>query len=406
MNEVEGGVTRPKGFKAVGAHVGLKRRRKDLALIWSEVPACVAGAFTRNVARAAPIIWNERIVNERTTVRGVAINSGNANSLTGSQGLLHAEMMAQTFAALQKVEATEILIASTGLIGVPLPIERIKQGIETICPQLSSEIAAGKAAAEAIMTTDSYTKEIALSTEIGGKTITFGGMAKGSGMIHPNMATMLSFVTTDANISPALLRTAMQESVGKTYNMISVDGDTSTNDMVAVLANGLAGNDLIIDKCEQYEQFLKALNQVNLHLAKAIVNDGEGATKFLEVTVRGTSTLEDARKLARAIVSSNLVKTAFFGEEANWGWILAAMGYGGVPFDPAKVSIHCMSNAGRFSLVTCGQPANTKDEMALNILKERSIKLIIDLQDGESTATAWGCDLSYEYVRINGTTRT
>jgi glutamate N-acetyltransferase/amino-acid N-acetyltransferase len=395
----------PKGFQAAGAHVGIKRRRKDLALLWSDAPANVAAAFTTNVAKAAPIIWNQRVMNERKMMRGVAINSGNANACTGEDGLVHTEMMAETYAACKQVTPSEILIASTGVIGVPLPIDRIKEGIKATCSQLSSEAQAGRAAAEAILTTDSYVKEIALCVEIGGKTVTIGGMAKGSGMIHPNMATMLAFVTTDVNISPDLLDEALNKSIAETYNMISVDGDTSTNDMVAVLANGLAENGRIVEKDGDYERFFKALNQVNLYLAKAIVNDGEGATKFIEVMVKGTKTLEDAQKLSRSVVSSNLVKTALFGQEPNWGWILAAMGYGGVPFDPNRVTIKFQSNAGKASLVECGQPTSIDPAFASQVLKEREIQILIEVDEGECMATAWGCDLSYEYVRINGANR-
>ena len=403
MNEGEGGIIRPKGYRAAGAHIGIKRRRKDLALLWSDVPANVAAAFTTNVAKAAPIIWNQRIMIPNRKMRGVAINSGNANAGTGEEGLIHTEMMAKTYAQCQDVNQTEILIASTGVIGVPLPIDRINEGIKNTCGQLSSDTQAGRAAAEAILTTDSYVKEIALNVEIGGRTITIGGMAKGSGMIHPNMATMLAFVTSDISIAPELLNDALNRSIGETYNQISVDGDTSTNDMVIVLANGLADNPQIVERDGDYERFFNALNEVNRRLAKSIVADGEGATKFIEVTVAGTKTLEDAKKLSRSVVSSNLVKTAIFGQEPRWGWILAAMGYGGVSFDPNRITMKFESSAGKATLVECGQPA-TDAGFASTVLREREIKILIEVNEGTCSATAWGCDLSYDYISINGPT--
>lgn len=403
MSEGEGGIIRPKGYRAAGAHVGLKRRRKDLALLWSDAPANVAAAFTTNVAKAAPIIWNQRVVNQNQKIRGVAINSGNANAGTGEEGLIHTEMMAKTYAECQDVTPTEILIASTGVIGVPLPIDRVNEGIKSTCCQLGSDTRSGRAAAEAILTTDSYVKEIALSVEIAGRIITIGGMAKGSGMIHPNMATMLAFVTSDINISPELLNDALNRSIGETYNQISVDGDTSTNDMVVVLANGLADNPQIVEKNADFERFFDALNEVNRRLAKSIVADGEGATKFIEVTVTGTKTLEDAKKLSRSVVSSNLVKTALFGQEPRWGWILAAMGYGGVSFDPNRITMKFESSVGKATLVEYGQPA-TDIGLASAVLKEREIKILIEVNQGPCSATAWGCDLSYDYISINGPT--
>jgi glutamate N-acetyltransferase/amino-acid N-acetyltransferase len=397
-----GGVTSPKGYLATGAHIGIKKRRTDLALIWSEVPANVAATFTTNVVKAAPIVWNQLVVKEGKPIRGVVINSGNANACTGEAGFVHAKNMAETFAQCRGVTATEVLVSSTGLIGVPLPMDRIKSGIESTHAQLSDQPSAGTAAATAIITTDSCIKEIAVKVEIAGKTVTIGGMAKGSGMIHPNMATMLAFITTDANIHPQLLKESLQRSISQSYNMISVDGDTSTNDMVVLLANGLADNEPILSPDQNYQTFLDALNQVNVYLAKSIVGDGEGATKFIEVTVGGARTLEDAQKLARSIVSSNLVKTALFGNDPNWGWIFAAMGYSGVPFDPNKVSIEFLSKAGTVSLTQLGEAIDFDRNFAKEILKEREIGILVQINEGEAIATAWGCDLSYEYVRING----
>jgi len=401
-----GGVTSPKGFMATGAHVGVKRKRKDLALVWSEVPAHIAASFTTNIMKGAPIIWNQKVVAAGKTVRGIVVNSGNANACTGEQGLTNAQIMAETYAQCMEVSSDEIIIASTGVIGVQLPIQIIKQGIINTCCQLSSSQPSGQLAAEAIMTTDTYVKQTAIEFEVGGKKVLLGAMAKGSGMIHPNMATMLSFLTTDLNIAPALLTKALKESTAETYNMISVDGDTSTNDMVTIMANGLAGNKLIETENDDYHTFCQALKTINTAIAKSIVQDGEGATKFLEVKVANAETVEDARKLARSIVSSSLVKTAFFGEDANWGRIICAMGYSGVSFKPETVSISIESSAGNLDLMHHGEPGLVNEILAKSVLAEKHIIIKIDMLNGPSTATAWGCDLSYEYVRINGSYRT
>jgi len=405
-----GGVTSPQGFMATGAHIGVKRKRKDLALVWSEVPAHVAGAFTTNVMRAAPVLWNEKVVAAGKPIRGIVVNSGNANACTGELGMVNAEIMAATYGQCMGVGADEIIIASTGVIGVQLPIAKITQGIEATCQGLDKSQAAGLLAAEAIMTTDTYVKQTAVEFEVDGKKITIGAMAKGSGMIHPNMATMLSFLTTDLNIAPALLTKALKESTAETYNMISVDGDTSTNDMVAILANGMAGNKLIESEDADYAAFCQALKTINTGLAKTIVQDGEGATKFLEVQVEHAGSIADARKLARSIVSSSLVKTAFFGEDANWGRIICAMGYSGVQFKPESVSIAIESAAGKLELMHQGEPAVVNEILAKAVLAEKNIIIHIDMLDEltpkDGRATAWGCDLSYEYVRINGSYRT
>ncbi len=401
-----GGVTSPKGFMAAGAHIGVKRKRKDLSLVWSDVPAHVAAAFTTNVMRAAPILWNEKVVAGGKPVRGIVVNSGNANACTGELGMINAEAMAATYADCMGVSKEEIIIASTGVIGVQLPIQLIKQGIETTCQDLDCSAEAGLSAAQAIMTTDTYVKQTSLTFEVDGKKVTIGAMAKGSGMIHPNMATMLSFLTTDLNISPALLTKALKESSAETYNMISVDGDTSTNDMVAILANGKAGNKLIDSEGSDYRTFCQALKTINTDLAKAIVRDGEGATKFLQVEVKHADSIAEARKLARSIVSSSLVKTAFFGEDANWGRIICAMGYSGVSFKPETVSIAIESAAGRLELMREGEPIVVNEILGKAVLAEKDIIIHIDMKEGLSAATAWGCDLSYEYVRINGSYRT
>ncbi len=401
-----GGVTSPKGFMAAGAHIGVKRKRKDLSLVWSDVPAHLAAAFTTNVMRAAPILWNEKVVAGGKPVRGIVVNSGNANACTGELGMINAEAMAATYADCMGVSKEEIIIASTGVIGVQLPIQLIKQGIETTCQDLDCSAEAGLSAAQAIMTTDTYVKQTSLTFEVDGKKVTIGAMAKGSGMIHPNMATMLSFLTTDLNISPALLTKALKESSAETYNMISVDGDTSTNDMVAILANGKAGNKLIDSEGSDYLTFCQALKTINTDLAKAIVRDGEGATKFLQVEVKHADSIPEARKLARSIVSSSLVKTAFFGEDANWGRIICAMGYSGVSFKPETVSIAIESAAGKLELMQEGEPVVVNEILGKAVLAEKDIIIHIDMKEGLSEATAWGCDLSYEYVRINGSYRT
>ncbi len=401
-----GSVTSAKGFQAAGAHIGVKRKRKDLALIYSEVPATVACMFTTNVMKAAPILWNQSVVAQSTTIRGIVINSGNANSCTGKEGLENAQTMAATYAECIGAKPEEILVCSTGVIGVQLPMEIITKGIINVSSGLEHSKLAGQLAAEAIMTTDTYTKQISVNFEVDGKSITLGAMAKGSGMIHPNMATMLSFITTDLSIAPKMLEKALKDSGADTYNMISVDGDTSTNDMVAIMANGLAGNKTIESEDDGYFAFCNALKQINTHLAKIIVQDGEGATKFLEAQVEGAASKDDARLLARSIVSSSLVKTAFFGEDANWGRIICAMGYSGAKFDPSLVSIALESSGGMLELLKLGEPVCVNEILAKQILAEKNIIIHVSMNSGIEDATAWGCDLSYDYVRINGSYRT
>ena len=404
IKEIAGSVTAPIGYSATGAHIGLKKKKKDLTIIKSEISATASGVFTQNLVKAAPVLWNQQIVNNK--VKAIVVNSGNANACTGELGFKHTEIMAQTLADCIKTTKEEIIVSSTGVIGVHLPIEKIVEGIKTVVLTLETTREAAKRAAEGIITTDTYTKEIAVEVEIDGKPVRIGGMAKGSGMIHPNMATMLSFVTTDADISKIMLDKALKDSVENTYNMISVDGDTSTNDMVIVLANAMAQNTPITEENENYFKFKSALDYVNKYLAKQIVNDGEGVTKVLEVVVKGTSTKNDARKIAKSIICSNLVKTAFFGEDANWGRILCAAGYSGANFNPEKTSISFSSLGGEITLFSNGEPLNFDEDKALQILKERKIQILLSLQDGTEEAAAWGCDLSYEYVKINGEYRT
>lgn len=403
MLKVKGGVTTPRGFKAAGAHVGLKRKRKDLAILMSDVPATAAAVFTTNVAKGAPVIWSQQVVGSGKPVKGIVINSGHANSCTGQEGYVHCTQMAETTAKYLSCQPEEIVVASTGYIGVPLPIDKIVAGIPQVAGLLDSDSSAGTFAAEAIKTTDSFTKEVAFTLKIKDKIVHIGGMAKGSGMVHPNMATMLAFITTDVNISAKALSAAMKRSVSTTYNMISIDGDTSTNDMAIVLANGLAGNEIIDDiNDDEFEAFARALHIINEYLAKSIAKDGEGATKFLEVSIVGTETDEDAQKLAKSVVSSSLVKTALFGQDANWGRIIAALGSCGVQFDPSKLTIEFQSDGGQITLMQSGHPQTIETTAAAKVLSEKDICIFIDLMAGPSSARAWGCDLSYDYVRING----
>lgn len=406
MKILQGGITAAKGFKAIGAFVGIKRKRKDLAIVVSEVPALYSGTFTTNVVKAAPVHWNMDVYKNQYPVHGIVINSGNANACTGQQGIDDNQLMAETLAAEIGCEAKNVLVGSTGVIGVNLPIDVVTKGIKETYTELDGSIAAGTEAAEAIRTTDTFTKECAVEVEIGGKTVTIGGMSKGSGMIHPNMATMLAYVTTDLNISFELLDKAVKESIQDSYNMISVDGDTSTNDMYSILANGMAGNDALVEEHEDYLIFKKALDYVNKQLAKMIVKDGEGASKFIEVNVEGTRSKQDAQALAMSVVTSNLVKTAFFGNDANWGRVLCAMGYSGVKFDPMKVTLKYASEAGEIDLMIDGVPQKFDEDLALKVISPDEVQVNVHLEEGTSKGTAWGCDLSYEYVKINGEYRT
>ncbi len=406
LKKIKGGITCPKGFKATGNHIGVKKKRKDLAIIYSEVPAKVSGVFTKNVVKAAPVIWCQGILKRKKTIQAVVINSGNANACTGEVGKKHTAIMAEKTAKCLNLDLYEVLVSSTGIIGVPLPIEKITNGIEENYKNIGNKVEDGNLAAEAIMTTDTFAKQIAVELTIGGKAVKIGGMAKGSGMIHPNMGTMLSYITTDANISQELLDKAFKESNLDSYNMISVDGDTSTNDTAIIMANGLACNEEIIEENEDYEKFKKAVHYVNLYLAQQIVKDGEGAGKLISVTVSGAKTKEDARKLSKSVITSNLVKTAFFGEDANWGRIVCALGYAGVDFDLNKTSIsfNCLGN--EIYLMQNGIPLEFDEEIAKKILMEVEIAVNIILEEGKEQATAWGCDLSYDYVKINADYRT
>lgn len=396
-----GGVTAAKGFKAVGICAGIKKGKKDMAMITSDSPCAVAGTFTTNIVKAAPVKWDREIVEHAESVSAVVVNSGVANACTGEEGYGYCRDTAKTAADLLGIQTDAVLVASTGVIGRQLPMDKITEGVKTMVPLLSSAVQAGSMAAEAIMTTDTVKKEIAVTTQIDGKTVTVGGMCKGAGMIHPNMCTMLSFVTTDACISKEMLQRALSAIVKDSYNMISVDGDTSTNDTALVLANGMAQNRLIHTEGEDYKKFYEALEYVSIYLAKQMAGDGEGATALFEVKVIGAESKEQAVILSKSIITSNLTKAAIFGHDANWGRILCAMGYSGAVFDPEKVDLFFESAAGKLKIIENGVALDYSEEEATKILSEKTVTAIADIKMGTACATAWGCDLTYDYVKIN-----
>lgn len=396
-----GGVTAAYGFKAIGICAGIKKNKKDMAMLVSDVPCVAAGTFTTNVVKAAPVKWDREIILSGKSVSAVVVNSGVANACTGEEGYGYCKDTAQLTAEILGVQTDNVLVASTGVIGRQLPMDKIKEGIKTMVPLLRSTVEAGSMAAEAIMTTDTVKKEIAVTTCIDGKTVTIGGMCKGAGMIHPNMCTMLSFVTTDACISKEMLQKALSQIVQDSYNMISVDGDTSTNDTALVLANGMAGNKEINMEDENYKTFYEALEYVSIYLAKQLAGDGEGATALFEVKVIGAESKEQAVTLSKSIITSNLTKAAIFGHDANWGRILCAMGYSGADFDPEKVDLFFESAAGKLKIIEDGVALNYSEEEASKILSERTVTAIADVKMGTASATAWGCDLTYDYVKIN-----
>ena len=396
----DGTITNVKGIKAAGISAQLKKSgKKDLALIYSEKKAVSAAVFTKNLVKAAPIILNmENIKSENT--QAIIVNSGNANSCTGETGLENAKKMTEFAANELGLKKEEILVQSTGIIGVQLDMEKIETGISKICKEISKD--GGNDAAAAIMTTDTFTKQICAEIEIDGKTVTVAGMAKGSGMIHPNMATMLAFTVTDVNIEKSLLQKIFSEITDSTFNMISVDGDTSTNDMACVLANGLAGNEKIVDENSAgYDEFKKALYKVNEELAKLIAKDGEGATKLIQVTTNGAKTLEDAKKVSKSVITSSLFKAAVFGGDPNWGRILCAIGYSEADLMIDKVNIFLKAGNDMVQVAKNGMAQDFDIPKAEKILKAETVEIIIELNDGKFEATAWGCDLSYDYVKIN-----
>ncbi len=402
MKSITGGVTAAKGFLAAAAAAEIKYKgRTDMAMIYSETPCVAAGTFTTNVVKAAPVKWDQDVVYNHAHAQAVICNSGIANACTGAEGYGYCKETADAAAEILGISPDSVLVASTGVIGMQVPINRIKNGVKMMAPVLSGTLEAGTEAAKAIMTTDTVKKEVAVQVEIGGRTVTVGGMCKGSGMIHPNMCTMLGFVTTDVNISKEMLQEALSEDVKDTYNMVSVDGDTSTNDTVLLLANGMAGNPEITEKNEDFETFRKALNFVNTTLAKKIAGDGEGATALFEVKVIGAESKEQAVTLSKSVVTSSLTKAAIYGHDANWGRILCAMGYSGAQFDPEKVDLYFESRAGKIKIIENGVSTGYSEEEATKILSEDEVTAIADVKMGDCSATAWGCDLTYDYVKIN-----
>lgn len=403
ITKINGGVTAPKGFLASGLNAGIKNQtKKDMAMVFSSTPCAAAGVFTSNLVKAAPVKWDKEIVTTSPYVQAVVVNSGIANACTGAEGLGYCADTAAEAAAALNIPKTAVLVASTGVIGKQLPIDKIKSGVTALSKVLGSSREDAKLAAEAIMTTDTKSKEVACTLELGGKQVTVAGMCKGSGMIHPNMCTMLCFVTTDAAISHELLQKALSEDVVDTFNMISVDGDTSTNDTVLVMANGQAENTPITKEGEDYKTFCEALHFIMLELSKKIAGDGEGCTCLFEATVIGAKDKNQARIIAKSVVCSSLTKAAVFGHDANWGRILCAMGYSGAQFDPEVVDIWLESKAGTIKIVENGIATDYSEETATKILSEEEVIAKMDIKEGNETATAFGCDLTYEYVKING----
>lgn len=402
MEIVKGGVTAAKGFEAASTAAGIKYKdRTDMALIYSQAPCVSAGTFTRNVVKAAPVKWDRQVVDSGAMVQAVVVNSGIANACTGSEGFGYCKDTAEAAAKILGISPEGVLIGSTGVIGKQLPIDRLTAGIEALAAKKNDSIENGTEAAKAIMTTDTREKELAVTIEVGGKTVTVGGMAKGSGMIHPNMCTMLAFITTDAAITKDALQKALSQDVDDTYNMISVDGDTSTNDTAVLLANGLAENPVIEYGSEDYKKFAEALHVINEYLAKMIAGDGEGATALFEVKAVGCESLNQAKTLAKAIVCSNLTKTAIAGHDANWGRILCAMGYSGAEFDPEKVDLFFESANGKIQIIENGTAVDYSEEEATKILSAKEVTAIADVKMGDQEATAWGCDLTHGYIEIN-----
>ena len=407
IKQIDGGVTAPKGFQAAGAAAGIKYKdRKDMALVFTKKPAVAAGTFTTNVVKAAPVLWDKEIVEKGNPVHAVVLNSGIANACTGKEGKEYNYAMASAVAEQIGVKPEEVLTASTGVIGMQLRMEPIGKGVKLLKEALSDTREAAKSAAEAIMTTDTISKECAVEFEIDGKKVTVGGMSKGSGMIHPNMATMLSVIATDASIGKELLQQTLSGVVGDTFNMISVDRDTSTNDTCVILANGESGIPEIQEGTEAYEEFREAVFEVACELAKKMAADGEGCTRLLEVKTVNAESVETAKILAKSVITSNLVKTAVYGSDANWGRILCALGYSGVEFDPEVVDLTiCAEPDGKHQeliIVKDGVATDYSEEFATKLLSQDKVTVVCDMKQGEASATAWGCDLTYDYVKING----
>ena len=402
MKKIEGGITAAKGFQAAGGAAGIKKQGvKDMALVYSEVPCVAAGTFTTNIVKAAPVKWDQEIVYNHPTAQAIVCNSGIANACTGEEGYGYCRKTAEAASAALSIPEDFVLVASTGVIGKQIPIDKIAAGVEMLKPQLAATREAAATAAQAIMTTDTEPKEVAVQIEIGGKTVTIGSMCKGSGMIHPNMCTMLGFVTTDVNISKEMLQKCVSADVVDSFNMISVDGDTSTNDTLLVLANGMAGNEEITAEGEDYDNFCKALHEITTFLAKKMAGDGEGATALFETKVIHAASKEDARTLAKSVICSSLTKAAIFGHDANWGRILCALGYSGAKFDPENVDLYFESKSGKIHIFGNGVACDYSEEEATKILSDPEVTALVDMHMGDAEATAWGCDLSYDYVKIN-----
>ena len=404
MKLIEGGVCAAKGFTANGIHCGIRKNhsKKDLALILSSVPASAAAVYTTNLVKGAPLTVTKNHISNGIA-QAVICNSGNANTCNAN-GIEIAEAMSELVAKELNISAKDVIVASTGVIGQPLSIDPIANGLPALAAGLSLE--GGKAAAEGIMTTDTVMKEVAVEFTAGGKVCRIGGIAKGSGMIHPNMATMLVFLTTDCAITPAMLQKALSGDIANTFNMISIDGDTSTNDMVTVMANGLAGNETITAEGEDFAAFMQALNTVTIALCRKIAGDGEGATKLLECKVTGAADLPTAKTVAKSVICSSLLKAAMFGADANWGRVLCAIGYSGAAVDVTKVDVAFRSPAGTIEVCKNGAGIPFSEEIAKQVLLEKEIEILVELNSGEAASTAWGCDLTYDYVKINGDYRT
>lgn len=402
MEIITGGVTAAKGFLAAGVEAGIKyQNRKDMAMVYSKTPCRAAGVFTTNVVKAAPVLWDKEVVESEWEAQAIVVNSGIANACTGKLGYEYCRETAGAAADALEISPQSVLICSTGVIGMQLPMEKMTEGVRMLAKAIKPGEEAGTDAAKAIMTTDTRNKQVAVKVTIGGKEVTIGGMCKGSGMIHPNMCTMLAFVTTDVNISKKLLQEALSDDVQDTFNMVSVDGDTSTNDTLLVLANGQAENPEITEKGADYDTFVEALHYVNETLAKKIAGDGEGATALFEVKVIHADNKEDAKTLAKSVITSSLTKAALFGHDANWGRILCALGYSGAKFDPEAIELYLESSAGKILIFKDGMAADYSEEEATRILSCSEVTALVDMKMGEAEATAWGCDLTYDYVKIN-----
>ncbi len=402
MKYIRGGITAAKGFEAAACAAGIKyQNRDDMALIYSTEPCKAAGTFTTNVVKAAPVQWDRQIVEHSPYAQAVVINSGIANACTGRPGMDCCRAEAEAASQALSIPASSVLVASTGVIGMQMPVEKAEAGIRQMAQTKSPSEEAALAAAKAIMTTDTVYKQVAAEVTIGGRTVTIGGMCKGSGMIHPNMCTMLGFVTTDVNISKEMLQKAVSASVDDTFNMISVDGDTSTNDTLLVLANGLAGNEEIRQEDDDYRLFCQALVEINTYLARKMAGDGEGATALIETKVIHAASVKDAKILAKSVICSSLTKAAVFGHDANFGRILCALGYSGADFDPENVDLYFQSVSGQIHIYGNGVACDYSEEEATRILSDPEVTILVDMHMGDAQATAWGCDLSYDYVKIN-----